>query len=61
MVMSEREASRRYQEGLQRIGISAYRAAAEANTVTGAAEPLEEAKNDSLNFDEFVDEYENRY
>ena len=61
MVMEEREASRRYEAGLKRIGISAYRKAAEANTVTEAAEALEGAKDDSLNFDEFVDEYEQRY
>jgi len=61
MVMDSSEAGRRYEAGIQRIGISNYREAARANTVTGAAEVLEDAKNQNLDASSFRESYENRY
>jgi hypothetical protein len=61
MVMDSNEAGRRYEEGIQRIGISNYREAARADTVTGAAEVLEDAKSQNLDASSFREAYENRY
>jgi len=61
MVMSESEAVSRYREGIERIGIDAYRRASNANTVTEAAEALENAKDNNMDAGDFASAYRNRY
>lgn len=61
MVMSENDAKRRYREGIEEIGIDAYRRAAQENTVTGAAQILEDAKTENFDSGTFADRYAQNY
>jgi len=61
MVKSASEAADAYRRGIERIGVSNYQEAARTSTPQAAAEILEGAKADSLNVNDFVDEYRESY
>lgn len=61
MVMSENQARQNYENGIQRIGIQAYRNAANESTISGAAETLENAKEQNLSANEMAEAWASRY
>jgi len=61
MVMSESEAVRNYENGIEAIGVQAYRQASDATSISEAAEALESAKDDSLTVDQMSSKWRNRY
>lgn len=58
--MKERDAVDRYENAVDEIE-DAYQDAAEENTVSGAAEILEEAADDQITSSQMADNYEERY
>lgn len=62
MPMSASEATRKYREGINSVGVDAYRRAANTNSPQEAARILEQAKEDgSLSLDAFARKYQNAY
>lgn len=61
MVMDANRARQKYEDGINRIGIDAYRRASEENTSSGAAQILEDAKSDSFSASDFGQRYEDNY
>jgi len=62
MVMSESEAVSNYREGLNSVGEDAYRQASNATTVTGAAQPLENAApSTTVDFSDYASSYRDKY
>jgi hypothetical protein len=61
MVMNESEATSRYREGINKVGIDAYRRAAQENTASGAAEILANAKEERLSADDMAESYRKNY
>jgi len=61
MPVSASEAERRYREGIQKIGVDAYRQASNAASPQEAARILENASSDSLNLNTMAQRYQNAY
>jgi len=61
MVMDESEAVSKYEDGINEVGIDAYRRASQENTASGAAQILEDAKRDSMDASSFADNYRDGY
>lgn len=61
MPVSAQEATRRYTQGVQSVGIEAYRRASNTNTPQEAASILEDAKSQNLSIQDFAEKYSNAY
>ena len=61
MVMDSNQARQKYEDGINRIGVDAYRRAAQENTASGAAQILEDAKTDNFSASDFAQRYEDSY
>lgn len=61
MPVDPNEAARRYRDGIQAIGIDAYRQAAQANNSVDAQRALEQAKSDALDINTLVQKYQRGY
>jgi len=62
MPMSASEATRKYREGINSVGIDAYRRASNTNSPQEAARILEQAREQSsLPLDSFATKYRNAY
>lgn len=62
MVKSRTEARQNYVEGLEKVGESAYRQAANADSISDAAEALESAApSANVNFDQFAESWAGEY
>jgi hypothetical protein len=61
MPVSANEAARRYREGVQKIGVDAYRRASNASSPQEAAQALEQAKSDSLDINTMAQRYQSAY
>jgi hypothetical protein len=61
MVKSASEASSNYREGINRIGVDAYRRAAQTSSPSEAASILEDAKQERLDPDDMSRSYEESY
>jgi hypothetical protein len=62
MPMSASEAARKYRQGINSVGIDAYRRASNTNSPQEAAQILEQAKeNNSMSLDAFATKYRNAY
>jgi len=62
MPMSASEATRKYREGINSVGIDAYRRASNTNSPQEAARILEQAREQSsLSLDSFATKYRNAY
>lgn len=61
MVMDSNQARQKYEDGINRVGIDAYRRASQENTASGAAQILEDAKSESFSASNFGERYEDNY
>jgi hypothetical protein len=61
MVMDANQARQKYEDGINRIGIDAYRRAAQETTASGAAQVLEDAKTENFSASEFGQRFEEAY
>lgn len=61
MPMDESQAVQNYEDGINEVGIDAYRRASQENTASGAASILEDAKRDQMDASSFADAYREGY
>jgi len=61
MVMDANDAAENYEAGIDAIGISAWRDAMKENTVSGAAQILQDARSDNLTKSNMKTNYKNKY